>query len=114
MIRDGAAAALLVLALARFVQAAEPPEVDVLHYDVRLEVPPSAESSVAGAETIRFRILRDALDSVSFDAATTVTVEAVTDGHRPVPFEQRDERLHVRWPRPARRGEVRRLQIGYR
>jgi aminopeptidase N len=115
MIRDGAAAAaLLVFALAGRAGTAEPPDADVLHYDVRLEIPPTAESSVAGTETIRVRILGDALDSVSFDTASTVTVDAVTEGGRPLTFEQRDERLHVRWPRAARRGEVRRLQIQYR
>jgi aminopeptidase N len=114
MIRDGAAAALLACALARFAAAAEAPDVDVLHYDVRLEVPPSAEASVAGTEIIRVRVLRDGLDAVSFDAAPTITVEAVTEGGRPLAFEQGDERLQVRWARRPKRGEVHRLQIRYR
>ena len=114
MLGVAAAAALLVLAQARSAASAEAPEIDVLHYDVRLEVPPAAESSVAGVETIRVRVLRDGLDSASFDAASTLTVDGVADGGRPLAFEHRDERLQIRWPRAARRGDVRRLQVRYR
>jgi aminopeptidase N len=94
--------------------ASEPPDFDVLHYDVRLEVPPAADSSVPGVETIRFRALRDLTFGAVFDAASTVTVESVTEGRTKLTFEQRDDRLHVHWPRVPRAGDVRNLQIRYR
>ena len=88
-------------------------EVDVLHYDVRLEIPPTAESTVSGAETIRFRALRDLVDGAFFDAASTITVQSVTEGRTALEFRQTEGRLHVLWPRAPRAREERRLQIRY-
>jgi aminopeptidase N len=116
-----AVAVLAVLAvLAARGAAADPArgadagDIDVLHYDVRFEIPSSAETETGGRETIRLRTIRGGAEEAALDAASSLTIEAVTEHGRPLRFEHKDERLHVLWPRPARAGEVRTIDVRYR
>ena len=103
------AIALLTLAVPAGAAASD---MDVLHYDVRLEVP-LEEATTQGVETIRLRVAPGGLDEVVFDAAGLL-IDSITEGHVALPFAHEGERLTVRWKRRARPGEVRTIDVRYR
>jgi len=103
------AIALLTLAAPAGAAASD---MDVLHYDVRLEVP-LEEATTQGVETIRLRVAPGGLDEVVFDAAGLL-IDSITEGHVALPFAHEGERLTVRWKRRARPGEVRTIDVRYR
>ena len=103
------AIALLTLAVPAGAAASD---MDVLHYDVRLEVP-LEEATTQGVETIRLRVAPGGLDEVVFDAARLL-IDSITEGHVALPFAHEGERLTVRWKRRARPGEVRTIDVRYR
>jgi len=103
--------AIVLLALASPAGAASA-DMDVLHYDVRLEVP-LGEAITQGAETIRLRVGPGGVDEVVFDAAGLL-IDSITEGHVALPFAYEGERLSVRWKRRARTGEVRTIDVRYR
>src|ERR1044072_8987196 len=103
--------AIALLALAAPAGAATS-DMDVLHYDVRLEVP-RGEAVGQGAETIRLRVAPDGLDAVEFDAAGLL-VDSVAEGRVGLPLAREGERLTVRWKRRARPGDVRTIDVRYR
>ena len=89
-----------LLALAASARAAAP-GADVLHYDVRLEVP-LGEAISQGAETIRLRVTPDGMDEVVFDAAGLL-IDSISEGRVALPFALEGERLKVGWKGRARR-----------
>ncbi|HET6897790.1 MAG TPA: M1 family aminopeptidase [Vicinamibacteria bacterium] len=103
--------AIALLALAAPVGAATS-DLDVLHYDVRLEVP-LGEAITRGVETIRLRVGTDGADEVAFDAAGLL-IDSITERAMDLPFEHEGERLKVRWKRRAHPGEVRTIEVRYR
>jgi aminopeptidase N len=107
--------ALAIFALAAAGLAVPTPAaaagVDVLHYDVRLDVP-LGDATSEGVETIRFRMPRENADEAAFDAAA-LSIESVREGRAPVPFVHEGERLKVRWAK-ARPGEVHTIEVRYR
>ena len=88
------------------------PGLDVLHYDVRLDVP-LGEAITQGVETIRLRLPADGRGEAVFDAAGLM-VESVREGARPLLFEHEGERLTVRWKQPPPPGNVRTIEVRYR
>ena len=91
---------------------AAPGDVDVLHYDVRLDVP-LGEAISEGVETIRFGMPREGAGEVAFDAAG-LWIESVREGRGPLRFAQEGERLKVLWTKPPRPGERRTIEVRYR
>jgi len=105
------AIAIGILGLAVPAQAAAP-GLDVLHYDVRLDVP-LGDAITQGVETIRFRMPADGLGLAAFDAAGLM-IESIREGSHPLPFEYDGERLTVRWKQPPSPGDVRTIEVRYR
>src|SRR4029078_7821340 len=91
---------------------AAPADVDVLHYDVRLDVP-LGEAISEGVETIRFRMPDESAGAVTFDAAG-LWIESVREGRGPLRFAHEGERLKVLWTKPPRPGERRTIEVRYR
>ena len=109
MTRLAMAVALLALAPAGQAIGADS---DVLHYDVRLEVP-LGDAITRGSETIRLRVAAEGVDEVAFDAAGLL-IDSITDGRTPLAFAHEGESLKVRWKRRAHPGEVRTIDVRYR
>jgi aminopeptidase N len=105
------AIAACLLGLAGPARAAAP-TADVLHYDVRLEVP-LGEAITQGVETIRLRLPADGLGRAVFDAAGLM-IESVSEGRRPLTFAHEGEQLEVRWKQAPPAGAVRTIEVRYR
>ena len=74
--------AIVLLALASPAGAASA-DMDVLHYDVRLEVP-RGEAITQGAETIRLRVGPGGVDEVLFDADVRARMQALANKNDPL------------------------------
>jgi aminopeptidase N len=109
MTRLAIAACLFGLAVPAGAAAPGP---DVLHYDVRLDVP-LGDAITPGVETIRLRLPADGRGEAVFEAAGLM-IESVREGRRPLPFAHEGEQLTVRWKEPPRPGEVRTIEVRYR
>jgi aminopeptidase N len=107
------AACLLSLGAAARMEAAEPPDVAVEHYDLRLEVPSGAEATAPAVERIRFRALRAGTQEIAFDAAS-LAIDSIAEGRRPLTFVHESERLVVRLAPATRAGETRTIEVRYR
>jgi aminopeptidase N len=109
MTRLAIAACLFGLAAPAGAAAADS---DVLHYDVRLAVPPG-DAITQGVETIRLRVQPGGVDEVAFDAAGLL-IDSIREGRESLPFATEGEQVKVRWKRRARPGEVRTIEVRYR
>src|SRR5450432_1421031 len=88
-------------------------DIEILHYDLRLEVPGAADATTPASETIRFRSVRDGVDEMAFDAAG-LTIEAVDEGGHALTFTHEDERLRIHLSRTTHARELRTIGVRYR
>ncbi len=109
------AATLLALGLGAGPAAADSyprqTAVDVLHYDIALEL--RDESGVlAGTTGVRFEAQRDGVDRLGLDFEG-LTVDAASTGGRPRPFRYERGRLEVELERPLAKGEIGVVEVRY-
>ncbi len=107
----GAFPALLLGATAH-AQPSPAPDVDVIHYEVRLR-PDFPGRSVSGETEITFRATRDGLREVAF-SANALTVDSASVAGRPVQTELRDGARVFYLPQPSARGREWVLKASYR
>src|SRR6266481_3730121 len=85
--------------------------VDVLHYDVAVELRDGSDL-LAGTTRVRFEALREGVDRLQLDLEG-LTVEAASSGERPRPFRHESGRLEVELERPLARGEIGVVEVRY-
>jgi aminopeptidase N len=87
------------------------PDIDILHYDIALEVSDKGDS-VAGTTGIQLRVLAGEVSGMWLDF-DTMTVESVRAGGVDTPFALRGGRLSFNLNRAYRRNETAALEIRY-
>jgi len=85
--------------------------VDVLHYDVAVELQDGSDL-LAGTTRVRFESRRDGVDRLRLDFEG-LTVEAASSGGQPRPFRHEGGRLEVELERPLARGEIGVVEVRY-
>lgn len=107
--RHFALAATVVLSGAIASAAPPPGPVDVLHYDVSIDVNLETHE-IEGRTAIDLRARTAGQDRLQF-SANSLQIESVTLGGRPLAATMKDDALVVDLPRPLRAGE--RAKVGF-
>ncbi|MES1211320.1 MAG: hypothetical protein ABUL63_03190, partial [Acidobacteriota bacterium] len=102
---------ILLLAALPAGAAPAPAPIDVQSYSLDLEVDPAGKS-IAGEVEVRFASQAERLAEAVLDAPG-LTIESVRTAEQALPFQIDGDRVRVPLDPPARRGEVRTLEIRY-
>jgi len=84
---------------------------DVTHYAARVE-PDIASGSVEGTVAVSLVVTQDGLEAIELDRGS-LTVDAVREEGRALPFEEVDRRVSIRLPGAAAAGERHEIEISY-
>jgi aminopeptidase N len=106
-----AALAAAPLARAEGPTRAELRAIDVLHYELALDVAPDA-GTIAGEETIRFAVRDGGLAFATFDAEG-LQIDAASESGRPLRVEHEGRALSVALDPPGRAGQTRTIRLRY-
>lgn len=99
------------------------PSIDVLHYVFDLTLSDETDS-ITGQTEIRVRFIEDALSTLTLhliakdpkeqdEPATGMTVTAITQASKPVPFTHEDDQIIITLTDPPADGETRTYEITY-